>query len=563
MHGQWDHGSPFSNPGCPKGNCLRSQVNRTETEQSFSMITKAGVASHKVMVGLPLYGRSFQMTQPGCYTEMCTFTGPESGAVAGKCTNAAGYISNWEIDQIVQAAGNNVQHYSSNVAGDIIVYNSTQWISYMKPETRRGRRDWARSLGFGGTSDWAMDLETSNNNKGSGSRKGSGPVYIHPSILTQPGATIACEPPCTFIFPPWTLPTSTVISREPVTETILELHPWVENLGHGTSRTVFVSRTTITTISLSPVTTDTISLRNIHWTNVSQTIINLTSSVRFPPTILTESPLHVTSSSTASKTVAGIMYTYSPEPYSGPSSTPTSKSGHSGPPSGLASSIHVTVGPAGPTCVPGSKGCGSLCEGLCDAKPPCIGICGCIGLGCPGGGSCVGFGCDEDDDEESSSKTPCSTKHTVTDCQVDCSVTNFGTSSTTTCYSTSCVTGEACSKTEAAGRPSDGAVPLLGAGGDAGYTYITGTRLAPKSAAKPKAHCQVEIFDIEGWATDLGRKLLAEERGCGALTGWEWHQATLSTPAWAAFNLPLILAPRCVERAIVSSGGPLITCYGV
>lgn len=25
LHGQWDYGSPFSNPGCPTGNCLRSQ----------------------------------------------------------------------------------------------------------------------------------------------------------------------------------------------------------------------------------------------------------------------------------------------------------------------------------------------------------------------------------------------------------------------------------------------------------------------------------------------------------------------------------------------------------
>jgi chitinase len=31
LHGQWDAGNKWSNPGCPGGNCLRSHVNKTET----------------------------------------------------------------------------------------------------------------------------------------------------------------------------------------------------------------------------------------------------------------------------------------------------------------------------------------------------------------------------------------------------------------------------------------------------------------------------------------------------------------------------------------------------
>ncbi|GKZ76103.1 hypothetical protein AnigIFM56816_005078 [Aspergillus niger] len=80
----------------------------TETHYALSMITKAGVPASKVMVG------------------------PDSGATPGECTQTAGYISNYEINEILSAADDTdlysvmVETYVSE--GDILVYNSTQWI---------------------------------------------------------------------------------------------------------------------------------------------------------------------------------------------------------------------------------------------------------------------------------------------------------------------------------------------------------------------------------------------------------------------------------------------------
>ncbi|KAH8703525.1 glycoside hydrolase superfamily [Talaromyces proteolyticus] len=71
LHGQWDYGNAYSDPGCPAGNCLRSHGNLTETLNALSMITKAGIPSVHVVIGVTSYGRSFQMTTEGCYTEMC------------------------------------------------------------------------------------------------------------------------------------------------------------------------------------------------------------------------------------------------------------------------------------------------------------------------------------------------------------------------------------------------------------------------------------------------------------------------------------------------------------
>ncbi|KAK4146129.1 glycoside hydrolase superfamily [Dichotomopilus funicola] len=46
---------------------LRSHINKTQTENALSMMTKAGVPSYKVFVGISSYGRSFKMAKPECY----------------------------------------------------------------------------------------------------------------------------------------------------------------------------------------------------------------------------------------------------------------------------------------------------------------------------------------------------------------------------------------------------------------------------------------------------------------------------------------------------------------
>ncbi|RWA04454.1 hypothetical protein EKO27_g10646 [Xylaria grammica] len=316
------------------------------------------------MVGLPLYGRSFQMTQADCYTEMCTFTGPGSGAAKGKCTD------------------------------------------------RAGRLQWARSLNFGGVSDWAMDLETSYCGNGTEAGTGSGVVYIDPSILTEPDATIACEPPCTFVLLPRTLLEPTVISRPPITETILDMYTSILALNNGVTSTVHVS------VTLPLLTTNKIKLWNVEWTNVDETVIYFTSSVIFPPVILTESPDIITIG-TKSTTLAGIIYTYMLRPYPEPSTTTTKGPPPGPPPPGSIGSVHVK---GGNQIQHASRAAAPRASLTASQRSTVLGSAAVSGSATQVGG--------------------------ITDRQVDCSVTDFATSATTTCYSTSCVTVEACSTTD-------------------------------------------------------------------------------------------------------------------
>lgn len=169
LHGQWDYRNQWADPGCLAGNCLRSHVNLTETVNPLSMITKAGVPSNKVIVGVSSYGRSFRMTTPGCTGPMCTYTGPESGATPGWCTKTAGYISNAEIKEISSKQGNVKTWFDDESHSDMMVFDDVQWVAYMKDSTKNTRAVlYQYFYAMGGTSDWAVDLQAfvPNNERG-------------------------------------------------------------------------------------------------------------------------------------------------------------------------------------------------------------------------------------------------------------------------------------------------------------------------------------------------------------------------------------------------------------
>lgn len=159
---QWDYGNKWSTPGCPAGNCLRSHVNMTETLNALSMITKAGAPSNKIVVGVTSYGRSFKMTDAGCTEPMCTYVGPKSQAAKGRCTDTAGYISQNEIDHIIKNNPSTQKRHDDASLSDILVYNHTEWISYMSRGNKNKRRDLYKALNFLGTSDWAISLDGAN-----------------------------------------------------------------------------------------------------------------------------------------------------------------------------------------------------------------------------------------------------------------------------------------------------------------------------------------------------------------------------------------------------------------
>ncbi|RYP70405.1 hypothetical protein DL771_005526 [Monosporascus sp. 5C6A] len=315
LHGQWDYGNRYSTNGCPSGDCLQSHVNKTETEYSLAMATKAGVPANKIIIGMALYGRSFPMSQAGCWGPDCTFTGPESGAAPGRCTGTAGYISNFEIREML-ATRSDIHRYSDD-DGDILLYDGVQWVSWLTKPLYDERVDWITGLNFGGISDWAVDLDADydlGDGPGEGDT-GSGPVIVSPDIYDSGGPVAQCYPPCTFAFPPWQLPTQTTISIPPVI--IIYEENWETTIMiNGGIVTTPAASVTSTVITVPPVTTTAIELWNIVWTDDEQDddddgVLWLTSSVTFPPITLTRS-------TTSGISRPPVTWTYSPGPHPTP-----------------------------------------------------------------------------------------------------------------------------------------------------------------------------------------------------------------------------------------------------
>ncbi|KAJ5963523.1 uncharacterized protein N7479_003399 [Penicillium vulpinum] len=258
LHGQWDVGREWSMDGCPAGNCLRSHINSTQTYDSLAMITKAGVPSHKIVVGVTSYGRSFKMADATCRGPLCTFLGErnDSPAKHGRCTETGGYISNFEINEIVEEGGAIKSWYDEDTDSDYLVYDSVEWVAYMTDKTKDRRRGQYKGLNCGGTTDWAIDLQ------GEGRRANTGDViYLDPVVYQEPEAW--CEPPCVLVFPPSQLPSHTTIDPGTYVTPLL-YGKTAETTKDGEVITVFVTQTTTVTLDLPRIVTDEVSYSNVN-----------------------------------------------------------------------------------------------------------------------------------------------------------------------------------------------------------------------------------------------------------------------------------------------------------
>ncbi|KAF1971118.1 class V chitinase Chi100 [Bimuria novae-zelandiae CBS 107.79] len=587
LHGQWDYTNKYATPGCPSydaglGNCLRSHVNLTETINSLSMITKAGVPSNMVVVGVSSYGRSFQMSTAGCWQEQCTFTGPDSGAYKGRYTDTAGYISNFEIDEIVKQNPSANKYWDASSYSNIVVFNGTQWVAYMDDNNKATRTTLYPGLNFLGDADWAVDLQSENGGNASNGDSSGHTMYVDPNIWASATKIVTASPGVTLIWPPKPLATPTVISfplwTTEVTYSSLTTKTTTFDDGSTSTYPWYIYATWETVLTIPPVTTTAIDVWPIIIPKSGQTTgdIILTSSVQPPPFTITITPTvsgttsiigasetttssggiivwgsityheptetHTHGSSTT--VIGGIVLpprvtTVIPNPH--PTTVPTTTDPIINP--GPTPPKWTSGKPPGPSSEPGCKGCGKPCILFCDPQCPWCPPGVFPGSG-PGGGS-PGDPNDPDHSKSSSDSSATATGTVLFDEMFDDT------------WSSGFADPAAVSSFYSSMYPPPSSTPP---------PTPTSTPSPPTPPPSPAAKCTFcdnalfYIFEVYGIQLIKEDDLHREENGCGALTGWDWHNADSSNAAYVYFNLPFFIKAGCVERAIVSAGGPKISC---
>lgn len=161
FHGQWDkktgHVAPlFYHPD--------DDVSYFNANFSMNYWIEQGAPSRKLIMGMPLYGQSFTLSDAKSNGLNAHAPGP---GTAGEFTRAAGFLAYYEICDRVQNRGWNIVKDNLARMGPY-AYKGNQWVSYDDKETLKRKSQLIRSLNLGGGMIWALDLDDFKNRCGQG-----------------------------------------------------------------------------------------------------------------------------------------------------------------------------------------------------------------------------------------------------------------------------------------------------------------------------------------------------------------------------------------------------------
>lgn len=122
---------------------------------SINYWIEKGAPPKKLIMGMPLYGQSFSLTDSGKRGLNERASGPGQ---AGQFTRAAGFLAYYEICEKVINGGWTVIRDPEGRIGPY-AFQGNQWVSYDDVDEIRRKSEFVKKMGLGGGMVWALDLD--------------------------------------------------------------------------------------------------------------------------------------------------------------------------------------------------------------------------------------------------------------------------------------------------------------------------------------------------------------------------------------------------------------------
>ncbi|KAB0794995.1 hypothetical protein PPYR_11834 [Photinus pyralis] len=202
-HGQWDkktgHVAPFyEHP--------EADVNYFNANYSIHYWIAQGADRRKLILGMPLYGQSFQLENSANTGLNAKAPGPGQ---SGEFTGAAGFLAYYEICDNIKNKGWTVVQDPYRAMGPY-AYKGNQWVSFDDEDIIRRKSEYIKAMNLGGGMIWALDLDDFKNRCGGGRHP---LLSVIRNVLASPGGeysteTITKVPDAAFTKPSPALPSS-------------------------------------------------------------------------------------------------------------------------------------------------------------------------------------------------------------------------------------------------------------------------------------------------------------------------------------------------------------------
>jgi len=151
FHGSWEKQTGHN---APMYECEGDAIPFFNVDSAVNHWIKSGFPARKIVLGLPIYGRSFTLKDP---KQNGIGAPTRDGGIAGKWTRAKGFLGYYEICLNLKNGWTEVKGSSCTVGP--YAYKGNQWVGYDSLESVKYKMEYIKKKGLGGGMVWDVTMD--------------------------------------------------------------------------------------------------------------------------------------------------------------------------------------------------------------------------------------------------------------------------------------------------------------------------------------------------------------------------------------------------------------------